>query len=87
MSQPIVVPTTNVDGNITSCKIETQQIKVDRSSAFSLRETRTFVSYDVCSRQQLEQFSVENFTPLSFILGVGIGIITLIVIMFFVDQY
>lgn len=68
MSQPVVVATNAaVEGNITSCKIEQQLFKVERSSSLSFSERNTYISYDVCNKQILETYSVPSFTGFGFV--------------------
>jgi hypothetical protein len=62
--QTVIVPGTNVEGNITSCKIENQLISTQRSSALSVTETNTYASYDVCSKEIISQYSVPQVTEL-----------------------
>ena len=79
----VVIPTAQVTGDITSCRIEKQEIRVDRKNAFSLRETKTYVSYDVCNKQVIERFQVQGFTD----FGVAGGALLLLVTGFFLIQF
>lgn len=78
--ETIVIPTGNVNGNITSCKIENQLIRIDRGSAVSLIEIQTRASYDVCSKQIIERYSVQELTGVAFVVGV-MCVLTFITIM------
>ena len=69
----------NIQGNITSCKIENQIIRIDKKSAFSPIQYTTYASYDVCSRQVIERYVVpETNDFFGFILIVGIASLLII---------
>jgi hypothetical protein len=67
----------DVKGDITSCKIDNQMKSVDRSGIFSIQQKTTYVTYDVCNKKILADYSVPEFT------GFGIAIIfaTIIVVI------
>ena len=73
----VIVPTSNVEGNITNCKIENQLLSIDRKSAFSVTETRNYITYDVCNKQELARYSMPEFTG-----NGGIGVFILFLILF-----
>jgi hypothetical protein len=62
MSQTILVPANQIEGNITTCKIENQIKSVERKSAFSLTETKNYMTYDVCNRQVISEYSIPEIT-------------------------
>lgn len=74
MDKNIIVGSENIKGDITSCKLETAQISLDKESAWSLRETKTYQTYDVCSKAVISEYEVESFTGLASI-GLFVGII------------
>jgi hypothetical protein len=61
----VIVSSPNLKGDITSCKLEQQEIRVDRKSVFSLQEKHTYVSYDVCNKQVVEQYTLPRWTDLA----------------------
>lgn len=63
----IIVPTDGVKGDITSCEITTQLISTKRDSMFSFQEMNTYVSYDVCNKQILREYSIPSWTGFGFI--------------------
>lgn len=78
MDKTNVVVGGNVQGDITSCKIENQLIKTEKASVWSIKEKNTYASYDVCSKKVISQYVVPEFT------GTVIGYIFFVVILFFV---
>jgi len=74
----IAVPSSNLEGNITSCEIKTAEIKVIRKSLFSFSEKREYKSYDVCTRETIENYQVPSITAFG-----AFSIIFLVVIIFF----
>lgn len=79
MEKTIVIPTNGVTGDITSCKIETQHIKTEKKSVFSLTKVDTYASYDVCSKQIIERYEIPSlaFSPIQW--GFNIVIVAAIV--------
>jgi hypothetical protein len=63
MAENVLIPSANVEGNITSCKIENQLIKTDRASVFSVQEIETYATYDVCSKQIIQQYTIPSLAP------------------------
>ena len=57
----------NVHGDITSCRIESQALSVDRTSAWSLTKITNYASYDVCSKQIISHYSLPGFTGVVFL--------------------
>lgn len=53
-----VVGAGQVKGDITSCRIETKMIKLEKNGIFSLTEKQHFISYDVCTKNVVESYSV-----------------------------
>lgn len=43
MAETAIIPASNVEGNVTSCKIERQTLKVEKNSAFSLQQKTTYL--------------------------------------------
>lgn len=70
--QTVVVPTAGVEGNLTSCKIETSQIMVEKNGVFSFTQAVHYRSYDVCSKEVVNDYVVPEFTLWPFILFFGI---------------
>ena len=81
MEYKIIVPTNNVQGDITSCKIENQLTRIDRGSAFSLFETNSYISYDVCSKKVIDTYQVQAMTGLSISILIFLGIILFFVML------
>jgi hypothetical protein len=71
-TQTIIVPGPKVEGNITSCKIEQVLKSIDKKSVFSLRQTSTYITYDVCNKQIITEYKVPEFTSFSVIFGIAI---------------
>ncbi len=62
-TQQIIVPVGNeVAGDITNCKIENVILSINRSSAFSLRQTVSYASYDVCTKEIIQIYDVPEQT-------------------------
>jgi hypothetical protein len=77
----MIVPTNSVEGNITDCKIETAQIKTDRESPLSLTEIITYRSYDVCTKQTIEEYQIPSLTVFSFpfvLVAAGVGLFLIV---------
>lgn len=69
-----------VSGDITSCKIENQLLSTYRNSAWSITETNTYASYNVCSKKIISQYQVSEFTG-STLLYIVVGIIVLWIVV------
>jgi hypothetical protein len=82
MNPTVVVPTNGVEGDITSCKIENQLLSIRRDKITALREYKTYVSYDVCSKKIISTYEVPEMTGYAVLLGLGIGVIVVVVMMF-----
>lgn len=74
----VVVPTNGVEGNLTSCKIETAKISVEKEGVFSFTQQVTHRSYDVCSKEIIREYTVTDFTIWPFILFFGMFFIFII---------
>lgn len=73
MAEPtILVPTSEVTGDVTICKIERQLLKVERQSAFSLIEKNTYATYNVCTKEIIETYTVPSISGLGFLTGVAV---------------
>lgn len=81
-TQTIVVPSTNVEGNITSCKIENQLVNVTRAGPWSLTEYNSYVAYDVCSKKILSTYQVGEISGFGGVV-VGASIVLAVIILFF----
>jgi len=68
MAEPLIVTNGEVKGDITSCKIENQLKKVQRDSLTSVSEKNTYISYDVCSKSVVDEYTVPSFTGVGFII-------------------
>lgn len=78
----VILPVNNeVQGNITDCKIETAQIKIDRESILSLTEIKTYQSYDVCTKKVINEYTVKEVSPVGFGWGLGLGVIILFLLV------
>ena len=78
----MIIPTNNIEGNITSCRIEQALKSIDKKSVFSLTQTNTYMTYDVCNRQVISEYKLQSLGSFSwffvvlislFVLGLGIG--------------
>lgn len=68
MAEPnVLVPTSSVNGTVTTCGIDTQQISQSTQSAWSFRQTYTMRSYNKCTGQEISTYTVPAFT------GLGLG--------------
>ena len=79
-TQSTVVVGGNVQGDITSCKVEDVVVAVSRKSAFSFTEVNKHQSYNVCTRQLIKEYDVPSITGMG-LLGVAAGIVLFIVII------
>jgi len=64
----IIVPTNEVQGNITNCKVEKVRINTKKDSVFSLKEINTYQIYNVCDKSVIREYSLPEFTNLSVIM-------------------
>lgn len=62
--QKVIVPTAEVQGDITSCKIENQLVSRYRESPFSLTQTSSYVSYNVCTKEIMDRYTVPEMTSI-----------------------
>lgn len=81
MTNNIIASSPNIQGDITQCKIETALINTERDSAFSFNELNTYQSYNVCSKETLNTFTVQEITNLG-VFGFLIPLILLIMFGF-----
>ena len=82
-NQPIaIVPTTNVEGNITSCKIETAKVSIDRESPMSFVQHTTYQSYDVCTKEVIDSYVMPEVTGFAFFIS-SLGAILLFMVISF----
>jgi len=68
MAETVIPVTNGVNGNITDCKIETAKIKVERKGAWSLTQKETYRSYDVCTKQTINQYQTNTVTGGGFLI-------------------
>jgi hypothetical protein len=90
MAEPTVLVGGNVSGNITSCKIEQQNVSISRKGLFSASETNTYISYDVCNKQIIREYTVPSFTALGGVycfLGLFVVVIFCSVIAILVSDW
>lgn len=52
----------NVQGDITSCKIETAKVSISKNGAFSVFQESNYQSYDVCTKEVVAEYVVPEFT-------------------------
>ena len=83
-NQTIVLPTNNIEGNITICKIENQEVAVLKNTVFSVTEKHQYISYDVCNKQIIKEYTVPQFTGLGFI---SMGILIVVVVLVIWDAF
>jgi preprotein translocase subunit YajC len=72
MAETVIPVTNGLNGNITDCKIETAQIKIDRKGTMSFSQKETYRTYDVCTKQTVSEYTASTIT------GAGIAIIILV---------
>lgn len=77
----------NVKGDITSCKIENQLKSVKKDSVWSLQQTATYMTYDVCDRKTIDQYNVPQFTGFSWFLGIFIFLLLWVFIVAANDSF
>lgn len=80
MSSTALVPTSEVEGNITSCGIDTKPISVERHGAFSLTENTTYRSYNMCSQEVVKEYSTQTITGFGAFTGFVLLIVVLVVL-------
>lgn len=78
-NQTTIIPASEVEGNITSCKIENQVKEVKKDSTFSIQKTTTYMTYDVCNREVIAEYQVPEFTGfIGMVIIVPIAILMMI---------
>lgn len=83
----ISVLSSNVKGDISSCKIENQMFRIRRDSVVSLVEYHDYISYDVCNESVLYEYSVPEFTVFSRLCFISLMIaFSLIVFVCFIPK-
>lgn len=80
-TQTVVVPTNNVEGNITNCKIETAEIRVDKASPSSFVQYTTYQSYDVCTKEVKSEYVIPEVTGFAVVIGLCLGIVFISILM------
>lgn len=76
----VLLPTNDITGNITSCKIETKRISVDKGGAFSVVQVNSFQTYNVCTGVPTNYYTVQNFTPFGIII-IGFSLIMMFAVL------
>lgn len=64
----LVTPTSNIEGNITSCGIDSQMVSIKRDHAFSFLQTESTRSYNVCTGETVAQYDVPVMTDFGAVL-------------------
>lgn len=80
----VVAVSPNIEGEITSCKIENEVVNIDKTSAFSITQIKTYRSYDVCTKQTINEYPIQEFTAFSgfsLIFGAILLVIMLAIIV------
>lgn len=85
-TKPIIPVGGNVEGNITSCKIENEQISVQKNHPFSLFERTTYRSYSVCTGKEVETYTVPSVTLVGFLGCILIGFVLLVNLAAWLDS-
>lgn len=80
MADTAIIPTNNVNGDITSCKYETVKKDVKRSGSLALKQHETFTVYDVCTKKQISEYSNSSLTFFGFTIT-GLLILLAVVIL------
>ena len=57
-----VVPAGGVEGNITSCKVETAKTQVTKNSSVSLSQSESYQTYNVCTGEVINTYEVPSMT-------------------------
>lgn len=79
MAEPVtVIPASEVEGNITSCKVENQVKSIQKESAWSFRQTSNYMTYDVCNKNVLAEYQVPEFTTFGLFMVITVPIILII---------
>lgn len=60
----VLLPTQWVIWDVTSCKIETAEIKKEINSIFSLYWKTYYQSYNVCTKEIIEVYSIPHLSDL-----------------------
>ncbi len=84
MADTIVPVGNEVKGDITQCRIETVKKSVQRKGSLSLSQKENFVTYDVCTKQIVTEYSNSSLTGVGVvgaILLVGIAFTVILFVM------
>ena len=68
MNQDKIIVGGNVQGDVTSCRIENQLKSIQKNSIFSIKQDKTYITYDVCNKQIISDYTVPSFTGFSVLL-------------------
>ncbi len=77
----LVVVGGNVKGDITSCTVQNQLLKLEKNSPWSYRQNSTYITYDVCSKKVLATYKVPEFTAFGVGLNLLISALVLLVLV------
>ena len=75
----ILLPSTKIEGDVTSCKVESVIQSVQKEGAFSFEQISTYQTYDVCTKEIIEVYSVPELTLFGGFLVVPVLILALLV--------
>jgi len=79
MSNNTLIIPTEVEGNVTSCKIESTQISREKKSPWSFTQKGTYQSYDVCTKTVVQEYTVPEFTLFGGVAAWSAGMSLLLV--------
>lgn len=85
-NQQTLIPASDVQGNITSCKIENQLKSIQKNSALSLQQTSTYMTYDVCNRNTIAEYKIPELTGFSIFIGLAVVTIVAMIIVAISDS-
>ena len=79
MNTQTIIPVGNdVQGDITSCKIDNAVLSISKNSALSLTERTTYASYNVCTKEVIQTYEVPNVTTFALVSPLVIGYLVFI---------
>lgn len=54
----------NIEGDVTSCKIENVLVKTYRKGVFSMSQQESYMSYNNCTKEVLAEYDIPTMTVL-----------------------
>ncbi len=69
----VVAPSSQVQGDITQCKIENTLKSYKIDSAFSITGQSTYITYDVCNKTVLSEYINPEITLFGAIVVIIVG--------------